>query len=96
MRLIDADALMEKYCDPTHCDTNLIKECKIDPLCATMMWINEAPTIEAEPVEHGKWEWKDLRGDGFLTLCCSECLETEGVSEHHKYCHTCGARMDGE
>ena len=52
--------------------------------------------IEAEPVRHGRWVWKDFHGDGSLTLCCSECLETEGARETAKYCHECGAKMDLE
>ena len=45
-------------------------------------------------IKHGKWVWKDF-GDhnGFLTLCCSECLETCGARENANYCPNCGAYM---
>lgn len=45
-------------------------------------------------INHGKWVWKDF-GDhnGFLTLCCSECLETCGARENANYCPNCGADM---
>lgn len=44
MRLIDADALLERMKR-----TNRYFNVKFD--------IEEAPTIEAEPVRHGRWEW---------------------------------------
>ena len=44
MRLIDADALLEQMKR-----TNRYFNVKFD--------IEEAPTIEAEPVRHGRWEW---------------------------------------
>ena len=48
------------------------------------------------PVVHGRWIWKDFRGDDTYILACSECLETEGARESAKYCSNCGARMDLE
>jgi hypothetical protein len=58
--------------------------------------LSHIPTIEIEQVRHGRWEWKDFRGDGSLILCCSECLETEGARETSNYCHNCGAKMNLE
>lgn len=59
MRLIDADALLEKKQEMELC------------FAVTEWDINKAPTIEAEPVKHGYWievakntSWK-----------CSECGE---------------------
>lgn len=51
---------------------------------------------EYEPVVHAHWEWKDLHGDGLLTLCCSNCLGTDGARETAKFCPECGAHMDEE
>lgn len=54
--------------------------------------IQEQPTIEAEPVVHGRWihDINNLYG-------CSECMERENMS--HKrlkpYCSNCGSKMDG-
>lgn len=48
------------------------------------------PTVEAEPVRHGRWVRMD---DTFTRWKCSEC----GTIEDHDgyaYCH-CGAKMDG-
>ena len=44
MRLIDADALQERHCESCNCE---VRECcKTDPICATMMWVNEESTFE--------------------------------------------------
>lgn len=48
MRLIDADALREHHCDG--CSEDVKASCKDDPVCATLMWVDEAPTIDAVPV----------------------------------------------
>ena len=61
-----------------------------------VLWlISKQPTIEAEPVKHGKWEEFDCEYGGIPTkgYVCSECGRTEANKE--PYCH-CGARMDGE
>lgn len=46
-RLIDADALTKLHCEGCAEDVRAI--CKDDPVCASLMWVTEAPTIEAEP-----------------------------------------------
>lgn len=48
MRLIDADALREEHCKGCHDDIQ--QDCKTDPVCASLMWVHEAPTIDAVPV----------------------------------------------
>lgn len=52
----------------------------------------EEPTIEAEPVRHGRWNIRtfDLPREGYY---CSEC----GTVEWHtsRFCPNCGAKMDG-
>lgn len=55
--------------------------------------ILEQPTVDVEPVRHGKWI-KDEYG-----LHCSECGESANIdSERHyvktNYCSNCGAKMD--
>lgn len=61
--------------------------------------LKECPTIDAEPVRHGKWI---MRGG---KLYCSECNEKAGVtrdSEDFWYtkgtdrCPSCGAKMNKE
>ena len=68
--------------------------------------INNAPTIEAEPVRHGKWIV--VKVDATETkFQCSECgrevkcgndyfmKPTKHVNASYPYCH-CGAKMDLE
>ena len=48
MRLIDADALIKEHC--SGCSEDIQQGCKTDPVCATLMWFEDAPTIDAVPV----------------------------------------------
>lgn len=48
MRLIDADALREEHCEG--CPNAIIEGCKTDPLCASLLWVNDAPTVDAVEV----------------------------------------------
>lgn len=57
-------------------------------------WIDEMPTIEAEPVKRGKWEYVDapVFGNPYGSYKCDYC----GNSMPHKtnYCPNCGAKME--
>ena len=61
--------------------------------------LDEAPTIDAVPVRHGKWVNPHWRNS---TSCanCSECgfeaqhREYHGVQKYYKLCPNCGAKMD--
>ena len=78
MRLIDADAL------ETHeiYEGEWIRVVYADD-------IDNTPTIEAEPVRHGRWEYKHFSSEPHCSLCLAEYpIETN-------YCHNCGAKMDG-
>lgn len=83
MRLIDADALLEKLIKtPRYFDL------KFD--------IDNAPTIEAEPVKHGEWKYynyTDLNNPYCGYYECTVCKQHEHTK--HKYCPNCGAKMDG-
>lgn len=59
--------------------------------------IRDAPTIDAEPVRHGKW-YELATYDGCeVDLRCSNCGATvSGFVQDYKYCPNCGARMDEE
>jgi hypothetical protein len=48
MRLIDADAVREVHC--ASCSEAIRSGCENDPVCASLLWIDEAPTIDAVPV----------------------------------------------
>ena len=45
-----------------------------------------------QELEKGQWSWIDLHGDGFKTLCCSECGYTGG-REDYNFCPSCGKPM---
>lgn len=87
MRLIDADAV-----NLNDIPCSYAGNCDIDDV---QCWLDEQPTVDAEPVRHG--EWRHLGGDEWCCTICGEVIHTEGSWEKptRKYCHDCGAKMDG-
>lgn len=95
MRLGDLDALKTALTDA------VTKEVvySLNEGVAVAKLIDAAPTIEAEPVRHGRWN--DEHGD----LCCSVCktrfsdeivfMNRDYDYKSLKYCPECGAKMDG-
>lgn len=91
MKLIDADALLnrEVYYDRAEC---LVLRYEIE----------KAPTIEAEPVRHGRWieavRW--IRTDGHKKslrwMRCSACGFRAKPKFAKNYCPNCGTKMDKE
>lgn len=79
MRLVDADALPVKF------DGHTVGVWKSD--------LDAAPTIEAEPVKHGRWiDRPGTKGQVY----CSECrtLETSTDSNYKsRRCPNCGVKM---
>ena len=102
MRPIDADALEQKakmiYMDMGN--TTMTQR------VVGIADIHMAPTINAEPVRHGRWI--PCKGKSHIWYC-SECgekinynqarrtykIEKKPVWEVNKRCRVCGARMDG-
>lgn len=90
-RLIYADALKE-YIDCGHlrnpCEVCFSERDVVD-------LIDAQPTIDAEPVRHGKW----IGYAGTIGNECSVCGKwldvLQGTAEMN-YCPNCGARMDKE
>lgn len=98
--LIDADALRsEMYAEAFEKDSDMQRW---DSGCWIRYKLFEnvldgQPTIDAEPVRHGKWEMKpDPFGFFDEIPVCSECGCTTKMREKTKYCPNCGARMDKE
>ena len=93
MRLIDADALREVHCEG--CSEAIRSDCESEPVCASLMWVVEAPTVDAVPVKHGRWK---LHSNGSGT--CDQCHFTQcnvwDYDSWQRYCGVCGAKMDGE
>lgn len=90
MRLIDADKLrghwLEKGQNEKIYDTNDFLD-SID---------EQAPTVDAEPVRHGKWI--DTRGDLYprCSVCGEMSIDATFTNKGNKgmYCSSCGAKMD--
>ena len=84
-RLIDADALKLTGCCVTNNDgSTTVKAAVMEED------IDNAPTIDAEPVRHGKWV---VTTEGIVK--CSEC-KRKFILLKENYCPNCGARMDEE
>ena len=84
MRLIDADAIPW-----------LVEGVGEIPVI-TKEEIDQMPTVDAEPVRHGKWcEGTECYSDDFIV--CSVCGEAFNVMDNDTYrfdyCPKCGARM---
>lgn len=86
MRLIDADALRNKFISWFPKDGEEW-ESGLHPLenlsVSALMEIDEAPTIEAVEVVHGRWE----------NGTCPNCRQVDFSKPN--YCPNCGAKMDG-
>lgn len=90
-KLISADALRQRmYHDAFETDTEMQRW---DGGC----WIRykmfenaleDAPTIDAEPVRHGHWD-EDM--SGCWCSCCDDVFDFS-----YPYCPNCGAKMDEE
>ena len=87
VRLIDANALQNELRE-SELFTHSIG------YSDTMQIIDDAPTIDAEPVRRGHWIWFEPYG-ALLTHCrkCSECGEIK-AQEATNFCPNCGAEMD--
>ena len=92
MRLIDADKIVWRTklnFDRTELNADFVFKQDIDL----------QPTVEAEPIRHGKWILKcaDIVGE---TIICSECNHERTllnpVCKYPKYCENCNAIMDGK
>lgn len=97
VRLIDADALLESgiCAEYGYNDNGLL----LIPMRDVTNSIRNAPTIDAEPVRHGRWLYNSYPtvwyGHGEPPeWVCSECEER--AYNTYDYCPNCGANMDGE
>lgn len=101
VRLIDANALKAKlkigtnsatysdYCNG-YCDARQVDLDAIDA----------APTIEAEPVRHGRWDEIVCFSEHGIPMAQYECTNCGNDIERQRgvvppYCEFCGAQMDG-
>lgn len=104
MRLIDADALMEKlfeiwheYKSDTIASDGLSRAIKAIRRATT---VHEAPAVDAAPVVHGRWEIRNDGTYGRARAYCTACGKHSGIggirsNQLKPYCPNCGAKMDG-
>lgn len=88
MRLIDADELRRKWQDVLARNPEAKGTVGYRTFELFIERLDYEPTIEAEPVRHGRW----LKGS--VRQPCSVC-RYKGVRSW-KYCPLCGAKMDKE
>ena len=94
MRLVDADALKEDCSMANDCKDckTYVRDCEYDRIYTKMDfcgWLDDAPTVDAVPVRHGKWML------GVSLWYCSECGSSYSYGDY-AFCPNCGARMDGK
>ena len=98
-RYIDADALEKAINEWMPKNQEELMASSIPPIenlaVSILMTIEEQPTIDAEPVRHGKWITEEcLPGVAVCSICGHEI---RGIGcQYTNYCDECGARMDEE
>ena len=98
MGLINTDAFKREI--SAYAIANNIAPNKALALCEI---IDKQPTIDAEPVRHGRWiptKERNIWDEFCEVFKCSECGKFTshdlGIMVQHRYCPNCGAKMDGE
>ena len=95
-------ALDDLYIEQVMSKCSTKEECKnlrlgvLKAICV----VKELPTVDAEPVRHGKWERTDITAeDGWALYRCSCCnwhttyYYSFSASPTYNYCPNCGAKM---
>lgn len=82
MRLIDADSINWESVEEEH-------GARTPAVVACQSLVQNAPTIEAEPVRHGEWE---VAGNTTHYYTCSVCGKPGDGFDN--YCRSCGALME--
>ena len=86
VRLIDANALMNK-----------VEKCTASKSvkALTFIMVQDAPTVDAVPVVHGRWELYPSDRSIKCTNCKME-FPLMHMPYTRNYCPNCGAKMDGD
>lgn len=111
-RPIDANALIEtleeeykklnQACDETsvfQAPNDVALYCALmQEVRAVVGMIENAPTVDAEPVRHGKWNryYRMHSGDTFVCNRCGSCFVVLQGEDKMNSCPNCRARMDEE
>lgn len=110
VRLIDANALYndikesveaaKEWREEAQDEESEIRACQaFGTFIECALRVKHAPTIEAEPVRHGRWDVKTIwyQRLGMMQSECSVCkFHLSGDLSNWKFCPHCGARMDKE
>lgn len=95
MRPIDADAAKARLIDAA---ANVSSKISIEAFYTIVLIANrfdcedDFPTIEAEPVRHGKWE-RPTKSK--IARYCSLCGTRHVSGSANNFCPKCGAKMEG-
>ena len=81
-RLIDANALLEKAHWIIRSDGTRVFVIHAED-------VDDAPTVDAVEVVHGRWE--TIEGRAYLGCLCSNCQKWSDAKTN--YCPNCGAHM---
>lgn len=86
---IDRTSLLNQLCEKCGggCDDK-------EKRCWKYKLIMEQPTIEAEPVRHGRWNYRHEDDWCYCTVCGTDAEGSDGECLETDYCPNCGARMD--
>lgn len=92
-RLIDADRALEIVRDQGIAHPNAYHLTNY-----TTLILQEAPTVDAVEVVHGRWEKANNRPKSYIRVCsvCGKEAYFCGKGCSYKYCPNCGAKMDGK
>ena len=53
------------------------------------------PAVDAEPVRHGRWNYRHEDDWCYCTACGTDAEGSDGECLETDFCPHCGARMDG-
>ncbi len=115
VRLIDANALFNDLKESANAarewreeaqdeETEIRAEQAHGTFVECALRVKNAPTIETEPVRHGRWiyadvlDYKDPNGVIHVHGMCSRCrliYDFRNMTSRFRFCPNCGARMDG-
>ena len=93
MRLIDADALYAVLMEESTVIARGTGRNRLALSCkAVADIVQDAPTVDAEPIWHGRWK----RISPARIYECSKCGQVVMTCDIdvYKYCHGCGAKME--